>query len=44
MKKESIEQLKISEEDIDYLWYEAVDVVEGNYYLDKYKVNLSKCE
>ncbi|EGT3659696.1 TPA: hypothetical protein SOL37_002665 [Clostridioides difficile] len=44
MKEESIEQLKISEEDIDYLWYEAVDVVEGNYYLDKYKVNLSKCE
>ncbi|MCC0783553.1 hypothetical protein IR152_10755 [Clostridioides sp. ES-S-0108-01] len=42
MKKESIEQLKISEEDIDYLWYEAVDVVEGNYYLDKYKINISK--
>lgn len=42
MKEESIEQLKISEEDIDYLWYEAVDVVEGNSYLDKYKINLSK--
>ncbi|HBG6421550.1 TPA: hypothetical protein KQX07_002708 [Clostridioides difficile] len=42
MKEESIEQLKISEEDIDYLWYEAVDVVEGNSYLDKYKINPSK--
>lgn len=42
MKEESIEQLKISEEDIDYLWYEAVDVVKGNSYLDKYKINLSK--
>ncbi|CCL51202.1 TPA: hypothetical protein KR288_002752 [Clostridioides difficile] len=42
MKEESIEQLKISEEDIDYLWYEVVDVVEGNSYLDKYKINPSK--
>lgn len=42
IKEESIEQLKISEEDIDYLWYEVVDVAEGNSYLDKYKINPSK--
>ncbi|MCC0645394.1 hypothetical protein KGF41_14100 [Clostridioides sp. ZZV14-6150] len=38
MKEESIEKLRVSEEDISSYWYEAIDIV------DEYKINLSKCD